>query len=151
MRFSDFLTKESCVMDVRANTKDGVVRELADILKQQGRVVDEEDFIKHVMEREMLGSTGIGNRVAIPHCPTQSVKGVVVAFGRSKRGIDFQAFDGHEVNHIFLMGTNPEDLNIYLKLLATLSKLLNDKGFRHEFSNACNAEDLIAVFKKHEK
>jgi fructose PTS system EIIBC or EIIC component len=151
MKFTDFLTKESCIMDVQAGTKEAAIRELADMLTKQGRVKDEEDFIKHVLEREMLGSTGIGNRVAIPHCPTQSVQGVVVAFGRSKQGIDFQSFDGHEVNNIFLMGTNPEDLNVYLKLLATLSKLLNDRIFRQEFSNAATADELIAVFKKHEK
>jgi fructose-specific phosphotransferase system IIA component len=151
MKFSDYLTKESCVMDLKAVDKEAAIRELAGVLTRQGRVSDENDFIKHVMEREMLGSTGIGNRVAIPHCPTQSVKGVVVAFGRSKQGIDFQAFDGHEVNHMFLMGTNPEDLNVYLKLLATLSKLLNDRIFRQEFSSAETAEALIEVFKKHEK
>ena len=151
MRFTDFLTKESCIMDLASATKEEAIRELADILTRQGRVKDEEDFIKHVLEREMLGSTGIGNGVAIPHCPTQSVEGVAVAFGRSRQGIDFQSFDGSEVNNIFLMGTNPQDLNIYLKLLATLSKLLNDRIFRQDFANAATQEELIAVFKKHEK
>jgi len=151
MRFSDYLTKESCVMDLKAGTKEDAIRELADVLAQQGKVSDEGDFIKHVMEREKLGSTGIGNHVAIPHCPTRSVKGVVVAFGRSTRGVDFQSVDGHEVNHLFLMGTNPEDLNVYLKLLATLSKLLNNRIFRQEFGDAATPDELITVFKKHEK
>lgn len=151
MKFTDFLTKESCIMDLKAAGKETAIRELADMLTQQGRVRDEEDFIKHVLEREMLGSTGIGNRVAIPHCPTQSVRGVVVAFGRSKQGIDFQSSDGCEVNHIFLMGTNPQDLSVYLKLLAALSRLLNDRVFRQDFAAAATADDLIAVFKKHEK
>lgn len=151
MRFTDYLTKESCILDLKATTKEAAIRELADVLTRQGKVSDEDDYIKHVMEREMLGSTGIGNRVAIPHCPTQSVKGVVVAFGRSKQGIDFQSSDGREVNHIFLIGTNPEDLNVYLKLLATLAKLLNDRIFRQEFDNAATPEELTAVFKKHEK
>jgi fructose-specific phosphotransferase system IIA component len=151
MKFTDFLTKECCVMDMKASAKEGAIRELADVLKTQGKVTDEEDFIKHILEREKLGSTGIGNRVAIPHCPTKSVKSVVMAFGRVKNGIDFQSFDGHEVNHIFLMGTNPEDLNIYLKLLASLAKLLNDRIFRQEFGAASTADELIAIFKKHEK
>jgi fructose-specific phosphotransferase system IIA component len=151
MRFADFLNKESCIMDLKAATKEAAVSELANALGRQGKVVDEQDFIKHVMEREKLGSTGIGNRVAIPHCPTQSVTGVVVAFGRSKQGIDFQSFDGHEVNNIFLMGTNPQDLNIYLKLLATLSRLLNDRLFRQEFAAAETPEELLVVFKNHEK
>lgn len=138
-------------MDLKAAGKEEAIRELADLLTSQGRVNDKEDFIKHVLEREMLGSTGIGNHVAIPHCPTQSVHGVVVAFGRSKQGIDFQSSDGREVNHIFLMGTNPDDLNVYLKLLAALSRLLNDRFFRRDFTAAETPEELIAVFKKHEK
>jgi PTS system fructose-specific IIC component len=151
MKFTDFLTKECCVMDMKASTKEAAIRELAGVLKTQGKVIDEEDFVKHVMEREKLGSTGIGNSVAIPHCPTKSVNGVVMAFGRSKQGVDFQSFDGREVNHIFLMGTNPEDLNIYLKLLASLAKLLNDRVFRAEFAAASTADELTAIFKKHEK
>lgn len=138
-------------MDLKAAGKEAAIRELADLLTSQGRVNDEEDFIKHVLEREMLGSTGIGNHVAIPHCPTRSVQGVVVAFGRSKQGIDFQSSDGREVNYIFLMGTNPDDLNVYLKLLAALSRLLNDRFFRQDFAAAQTPEELIAVFKKHEK
>ncbi len=151
MKFTDFLTEESCIMDLAAATKEDAIKELASVLKKQGKVVDEADFIKHVMEREMLGSTGIGNRVAIPHCPTRSVNGVVMAFGRSRTGLDFQSSDGHEVNHIFLMGTNPECLNVYLKLLACLSKMLNDRMFRQDFSRAETVEELMAVFHKHEK
>jgi fructose-specific phosphotransferase system IIA component len=151
MRFTDFLAKECCVMDMQAATKEDAIRELSELLKKQDKVIDQEDFLKHVMERERLGSTGIGNCVAIPHCPTQSVKGVVIAFGRSKHGIDFQAIDGYEVKHIFLMGTNPEDLNIYLKLLASLSKLLNDKKFSQDFVAANSSEDLVEVFKRYEK
>lgn len=151
MKFTDFLSKEYCLMNLKAQTKEEAIRELAAVLNNMGKVRDYEDFIKHVMEREKLGSTGIGNRVAIPHTPTNSVEGLVVVFGRSSAGIDFQSVDGEEVNSIFLMGTNPQDLNIYLKLLATLSKLLNDRTFREEFMRADTAEEVIEVFKRHEK
>jgi PTS system fructose-specific IIC component len=151
MRLTDFLSAEHCVMDLKAQTKEAAIRELAAVLNNTGKVRDYEDFVKHVMEREKLGSTGIGNRVAIPHTPTNSVDGLVVVFGRSSCGIDFQSLDGEEVNSIFLMGTNPQELNIYLKLLAGLSKLLSDRAFREEFMRANTAEELIAVFKRYEK
>jgi fructose-specific phosphotransferase system IIA component len=120
-------------------------------LAPTGKIKDNEDFIKHILEREGLGSTGIGNRVAIPHAPTRSVEGLVVAFGRSEKGIDFQSLDGHEVNLIFLLGTNPQDLNEYLKFLATLAKLLNNRQFRQEFTGADSPEALVQVLTKFEK
>ena len=74
-----------------------------------------------------------------------------MAFGRSTSGLDFQSLDGEEVNLIFLMGTNPEDLTTYLKLLATLSKLLNNRQFREEFMAAKTAQGLMEVLTKFEK
>jgi fructose PTS system EIIBC or EIIC component len=151
MKFTDFLTKDSCVMKLSADTKEGAIRELAAVLAKQGKVTDTDDFLKHVFERERLGSTGIGNHVAVPHCPTKSVKDMAMAFGRSTAGIEFGAVDGAEVNYVFLMGTNPEHLSIYLRMLAALSRLLQDRAFRDDFSKAHTADELIAAFKKYEK
>jgi len=151
MRISDYLKKEFCIMELKASTKEEAIRELSSVLKLSGKIKNLEDFIKHILEREALGSTGIGNRVAIPHSPSESVEGLVVAFGRSLSGIDFQSIDGEEVNFIFLMGTNPSDLNIYLKLLATLSRLLNDRLFRDELVGVNTPEEIIDLFKKHER
>jgi fructose-specific phosphotransferase system IIA component len=151
MRLTDFLKPEFCVMELKAGDKEAAIRELASVMTASGKISDKEDFIKHIMERERLGSTGIGNHVAIPHTPTKSVDGLVVAFGRSVHGIDFQSLDGDEVNLIFLLGTNPNELSIYLKFLATLSRLLNNRQFRQEFMAAGSADAIIEVLKKHEK
>jgi fructose-specific phosphotransferase system IIA component len=151
MRLTDYLSKEFCIMDLKAATKEEAIKELVCVLASSGKVKDKDDFVKHILEREGLGSTGIGNRVAIPHAPTQSVEGLLIAYGRSKQGIDFQSHDGEEVNSVFLIGTNPGDLNLYLKLLASLSKLLNDKLFRDEFTKVESGEGLIELFKKYEK
>ncbi|MCX5708588.1 MAG: PTS sugar transporter subunit IIA [Candidatus Omnitrophica bacterium] len=151
MKLTDFLRPEFCVVDLKANNKEAAIRELASVLLPSGKVNNKEDFIKHIMERERLGSTGIGNRVAIPHAPTQSVNDLVVAFGRSVNGIDFQSLDGDEVNLIFLLGTNPDNLGIYLKFLAGLSRLLNNRQFREEFMAANSPAAIIEVLKKHEK
>jgi len=151
MKLTDFLKPEFCIMDLKSSSKEKAIAELAAVLEGSGKVKDKEDFIKHIMERERLGSTGIGNHVAIPHAPTQSVDGLVVAFGRSRHGLDFQSLDGEEVNLVFLMGTNPQELTVYLKLLAVLSKLLNSRQFREEFMSADSAELAIEVLRKFEK
>jgi fructose PTS system EIIBC or EIIC component len=151
MKFTDFLTKDCCVMELKASTKEEAIRELAAVLAAKGRITDEADFVKHVLEREALGSTGIGNSVAVPHCPTRSVKEMVIAFGRSGAGIEFGAIDGARVNYIFLAGANPDQLGIYLQMLASLSRLLATPAFREEFGMARAAEQLIAAFRKYEK
>jgi fructose-specific phosphotransferase system IIA component len=151
MEISNYLKKDFCIMDLKAATKEEAIEELACVLASSGKIKNKEDLIRRILERERLGSTGIGNRVAIPHSPTETIDGVVIAFGRSLKGIDFQSFDGEEANLIFLIGTSPADLNVYLKLLATLSKLLNDRLFREGLAKANSAEDVIGIFKKHEK
>jgi fructose-specific phosphotransferase system IIA component len=151
MKLTEFLKPEFCVMDLKSGNKEAAIRELVSVLEASGKIRDKEDFIRHIMERERLGSTGIGKKVAIPHAPTQSVEGLVVAFGRSINGIDFQALDGNEVNLIFLLGTNPGELGTYLKFLATLSKLLNNRQFRQDFLSAQTPKSVIEVLSKYEK
>jgi fructose-specific phosphotransferase system IIA component len=151
MKFTDFLTQECCVMTLESTTKEGAIRELSAVLARQGKLTDTDDFIKHILERERLGSTGIGNYVAVPHCPTRSVKQLVMAFGRSPAGIEFGAQDGNGVKYVFLMGANPDHLNVYLKMLAGLSRLLTNREFRDKFGQAQTAEQLIGIFRAYEK
>ncbi|HOW42091.1 MAG TPA: PTS sugar transporter subunit IIA [Candidatus Omnitrophota bacterium] len=151
MQLSECLQREHCLMRLTATTKEAAIAELTGTLAASGLVKDQPELIRRILDREKLGSTGIGNQVAIPHAPTPAVSGLVIAFGRSEQGIDFNALDGQEVRQIFLIGSNPRDLNVYLHLLARLSKLLNDKFFRHEFTRARTADELLAVIKKHEK
>ena len=88
--------------------------------------------------------------MAIPHSRTDVVDGFAIGFGRSKEGIDFKALDGDKVNLIFLMGANPQELNLYLRLLAELSRLLMENSFRKELLSAQSADEVIATIKKYE-
>ncbi|MGE5197865.1 MAG: PTS sugar transporter subunit IIA [Deltaproteobacteria bacterium] len=150
MKVSDYLKKEFCITDLKAQAKQEVIVEIVECLPATSGVTDKQRFIADIMKREQLGSTGIGHNVAIPHSPTEGVEGFVVAFGRSAQGIDFDAIDGEKVNLIFLMGTNPNELNLYLKVLAKLSKLLNEESFRHELISAANPDEVVNIFAKYE-
>ncbi len=150
MRISDYLKKENCVMNLRAISKEEAVREVAGALVSVGKVKDEERFVQDVLEREKLGSTGIGLKVAIPHAPTDAVNGFVIGFGRSELGIDFQAIDDEKVHLVFVMGTNPEELSLYLKLLSELSRLLRKSDFREALQKATSGEEVVDIFKKFE-
>jgi fructose-specific phosphotransferase system IIA component len=150
MRLFDYLQKENCLMDLRAVTKEEAVAEISAALVKSGKVQNEEQFVQDILGREKLGSTGIGLKVAIPHSPTEAVDEFVLAFGRSEMGIDFQALDDDKVHLIFLMGTNPQELSQYLKLLSELSRLLRKADFREQLMAAPSAEEVVQIFKKFE-
>ncbi len=151
MLVSNYLKDKFCVMDLKSEKKEDALREIAAKLAQGNEPFDQEKFIKDVLERENLGSTGIGNSVAIPHARTEAVKGFVIGFGRSKPGIEFDSLDGKKVNLIFLMGADPAELNLYLRILAELSKLLMNAAFRQVLISAENPQKVIETVKKFEQ
>lgn len=149
MNISDYLSKDVCLLDLAADSKEEAIREIIALLVRAGKVNDEKQFFNDIMAREKLGSTGIGHKIAIPHTPSVAVNGFVLGFARSKKGIEFASMDGDKVNLIFIMGTNPEALNLYLKFLAQLSRALREETFRNELIlSASTAEDVINAFSK---
>ncbi|MCK4520050.1 MAG: PTS sugar transporter subunit IIA [Candidatus Omnitrophica bacterium] len=151
MVVSDYLKEKFCLLDLQAVDKEGAIKEIAEVLTATGKITDQNAFIGDVLEREDLGSTGIGNNVAIPHARTKAVKGFIIGFGKSVSGIDFNALDGEKVNLVFLMGADPEELNLYLRILAELSKLLMNNSFREALVSVGSAKEVIEIVKRFEK
>jgi fructose-specific phosphotransferase system IIA component len=150
MKLSDYLHKEDCILAVKALNKQDAITEIVDNLRKLGKVSDRAKFIEALMARERLGSTGIGHQVAIPHSPTEGAQEFVIGFGRSAGGIEFGSIDGEKVKLVFLLGTNPNNLNMYLKLLAKLAKLLNDEAFRNALMVAPTADAVIDIVRRWE-
>jgi len=151
MIVSDYLDEKFCVMNLEAEDTKGAVKEITEKLAGSGKLLNQEKFIKDVLERESLGSTGIGNNVAIPHARTDAVRGFIIGFGKSKTGIEFNALDGDKVRLVFLMGADPDELNLYLRILAELSKLLMNNFFRQALVSAANEKEVMDIIKKFEK
>lgn len=125
MKLLGFLSEDAVVLDMKARTKEEAIRELARVVIASGEAdaANEEKIVKAVLDREARGSTGLGDGIAIPHvkdCP--DITGLTGAFGRSSRGIAFDAVDGHPVHLIFLIlggaGTASEHVGILRKLAA---------------------------------
>jgi PTS system nitrogen regulatory IIA component len=89
----DLLQDDLVIEDIKAVDKAGVIREFAAHLKETGKITDEEELVKVLTDRESLGSTGIGDGIAIPHGKLDYIEGMIVAFGRSSRGVDFHSMD----------------------------------------------------------
>lgn len=151
MLVSNYLKENFCIMDLKSSDKAGVIKEIAESLSSEDKLLNKDKFIQDVLERENLGSTGIGNNVAIPHARTTAVQGFIVGFGRSKSGIDFKSLDGEKVNLVFLMGADPGELNLYLRILAELSKILMNSSFRQALLADNTAREVIDTIRKFEK
>lgn len=122
--------------DLRATDKVGVLRELLATLAKKWPDFNTESAFRVLRDREGLGSTGIGDGVAIPHGKLQNLERIVLVVGRSAQGIDFDALD-HKPCHIFFLVLAPEQVvGMHLRILASITRLLKNETFRAGFLTA---------------
>ena len=142
MRLADFLGKDAVVPDLRARDKDGVLAELAQALVASHQIPEVSGTVQVLLERERLGSTGIGEGIAIPHGKLSTLTQVVGAFGRSRNGVEFESMDGAPVHLFFLLLAPENSASAHLKALARISRLLKNRAFREELLKAETPDDL---------
>jgi PTS system nitrogen regulatory IIA component len=147
LRILDFLSPNAVVMELTATTKKGVLEELVALLAAAGKIKDAASAVGVLMEREKLGSTGIGQGIAIPHAKTEQASDVVAAFGLSRRGVQFDALDGDPVNIFFLLVAPPDAAALHLKALARISRLLKDKFFRQSLRETKTPAEILKLIK----
>lgn len=149
MRLGDFLRKDFVLEDLKASGKPEVLAELVAPVAKAFGDVDPEKALKVLLDRENLGTTGIGDQVAIPHGKMDTLREIVIVAGRSKSGVDFEALD-HKPCRIFFLVLAPEHVaGMHLRLLAQISRLLSDEGFRSSFLAAQDLEGLWRVLASH--
>jgi mannitol/fructose-specific phosphotransferase system IIA component (Ntr-type) len=133
MNLSEILSPERINLDLKATTKAEVLREMAKLLKLSPAA--QKNLMTTLLAREELGSTGVGNGIAIPHCRSLIVSELVVAVGRSKSGVSFQSMDNKKANLFFLIVASPvRDPNQYhialAKIAQVASRLSKDKRLK---------------------
>ncbi len=138
----DLLQDDLIIEELGATDKMGVLREFARFLKRAGRVQKEEELVRVLAERESLGSTGIGNGVAIPHGKLRGIPEMVIAFGRSSRGVDYQSLDAQPVFLFFLLVTPDDKPGDHLKALARISRILKNPALREGLRRASERKEL---------
>ena len=146
MRMSDFVVREAIVPELTANTKEGVIREMVESLRAAGHFQnsDAEDIVRAIQKRELLGSTGIGRGVAIPHTKHNSVDRLVGTVAVSQRGISFESLDGEPV-HVFVVLISPQDRpGDHLRALENVSRCLRDDDFVRSLRAARTREEIGA-------
>ncbi len=145
MRLSDFLSPESIVSALKARDKRGVLEEMVDKIVENLGGGNSEKLLEALLQREHLGSTGIGYGVAIPHSRVKGLEHIALLFGRSLEGIDFQSMDGKPAFLFFLILAPEKSTVVHIKLLARLSQLLKDAGFRDRLMRAGTGEELYRI------
>ncbi len=151
MRIMDFLSEKNITVDLKAKNKKDAIEELVELLVGSSNVADKKKMTQILLEREELGSTGIGQGIAIPHGKSDTVKELTAAFGLSKSGVPFDALDG-ELVYIFVLLVAPEGTaGAHLKALARISQLLKDKYIRRKLLSAQNTAEVVKVIQEEEK
>jgi len=151
MRLSDFINKRLINLSLQAKGKKETLEELTALLAGQRTIPDREKLVSILMERESLGSTGVGNGIAIPHAKTDLAKKIIIAFGRSDKGIDFDSLDKKPVYLIFLIIAPEEAHETYLRVLARISRLLHEEKIRDGLRAAQSPRQVINLIRKEEK
>ncbi len=130
MKLSEIIEEKDIISDLKANDKKSVLEELAEVISNHEPSINKNDIVKVLVERERLGTTGIGDGVAIPHGKLNNVKQPMISFGRSKKGLDFDAMDGQPAYLFFLLIAPENSSGIHLEILARIAKVLKDSAFR---------------------
>ena len=145
LTISEFLCKKAIIIDLKSNDKKGVITELVESLAKEKLVKDSAKAITAVLEREKIGTTGVGQSIAMPHGRTDTVTELIGALGISKRGIDFESLDGEHVHIIFLLLSPPDSGGQHLRALARISRLFKDKFLRQALIDTNNTEEVLKI------
>lgn len=146
MKLMDFLIPDAIEPNMKSTTKADAIKELVGLLKQAGAIANEDSVAKVVLEREELGTTGIGEGIAVPHGKSDSVDKLVAAFGRSEKGINFESIDNQPVHLLFLLVAPIDSAGPHLMALARISRLLKNKDFREELINAEGKSEILKMY-----
>lgn len=145
MRITDFLREDFIIEELVSSNKEEVLEEISRTIRRKKQKFQPEAMVKVLLEREKLGSTGIGDSIAIPHGKLNGLDELIVAFGRSRQGVDFNAVDGKPVKLFFLLMAPEPSRSEHLKVLARISRMLKDLNFRNSLMEAKSRNELFQI------
>ena len=150
MKLMDFVVAEAIQPGLTVATKEDAIKALVASLRENGTIkkADEEGVVAAIMKREELGSTGIGNGVAVPHTKHTSVDSLVATVGLVTEGVDFASLDGEDVFIIFLLVSPPDRPGDHLRGLENISRHLRNNNFCNFLKQAKTAKDVVELLQE---
>ncbi|MBI4619096.1 MAG: PTS sugar transporter subunit IIA [Desulfobacterales bacterium] len=143
MKIADILSGDLIIPELTSKNKKEVLAELVSVIVKQNKLINKEELIEVLLEREKLGSTGIGDGIAIPHGKLKNIDAMLASFGKSIDGVDFDSMDGKPTHLFFLLVAPENSAGIHLKALARISRLLKDSSFKQDLMEAKLKDDLF--------
>ena len=143
MKIDEILKKESVIADIAGKNKLDVIKEMTECLKQNNTIKNDQALYATLMEREKLGSTGIGENVAIPHGKSDELTEIITVFARSLSGVDFESLDQKPVHFVCMVIAPAHSTGQHLKALARISRLFKNQTLRE---GILKAEDSNAIY-----
>jgi len=145
MKILDYLNEAWVIPELRGTDKPSVLKELSDVLVDACQAGSSEELLQVLLEREKLGSTGIGEGIAIPHGRLKRLKDFCISFGRSMKGVDFESIDGKSTRIFFLVMAPENSAVNNLKLLGRIVTLLKDTSFKRRLMEAASRKELFQI------
>ncbi len=149
----EFLDEGAVTCELKAQTKEDAIRELVGLLVRSNAIKERDvsKVVQILLDREALGSTGIGQGVAIPHGKCDCVSQLVGAVGISRRGVNFDSLDGEPAQIFFLLLAPQDSAGPHLKALARISRLLKEKHFRDSLRNSKEEKVLAKIIREEDQ
>lgn len=145
MKLSKFCDENLITFDLKATTKEAVIEELVDLASASPLVKDRDELLRDILNRESMVTTGIGYGVAFPHAKTKATKGIVITFGRSQNGIDFEAMDKKPVFVFFLISAPEDAIGAHLNVMARLSYIMKSEENRQSLMTVSSPGELLSI------
>ncbi len=147
MNVSDVLRDDRIEINLKSETKEDALRELTELLYESGALTDKDGFLKDVLDREAISTTGIGNGIAIPHGKSSNVLETTAAIGRTEKPLEWQSLDDKPVNFIVLLAVNENDkTGVHVKLLSQMARKLASEQTCKKLLEAKSAEEIRSIF-----
>ncbi|MBI1313056.1 PTS sugar transporter subunit IIA [bacterium] len=150
MKLTEFVVTEAIIADLQVDSKEAAVRAMVGSLKDAGAFPadDEESIVAAILKREELGSTGIGNGVAVPHTKHPSVDRLVATVAIASNGVDFASLDGEDVFILFLLISPPDRPGDHLRGLENISRHLRDQTFCNFLRQSSSREQVVELLEE---
>ena len=145
MKITDILNKEFVITNLDGIDKNSVLKELSAFLEEKGVVKNKDTLLTALIEREKLGSTGIGENVAIPHAKLEEIDHIITLFGRSEKGVEFESLDKKPVHFVCLVIAPSNSTGQHLKALARISRLLKNPVLREAVLSATEMGKIYSI------
>lgn len=152
MKIQTLLSEDMIIPEISSRERDSALEEMVEFLESKKKILNGKDLFEKLIQREKLGSTAIGDGIAIPHCKSKEAESPLLVLAVSKRGVQFEALDGKPTHILFLVVSSPDDPGQSLQILASIAHLVRKAGsLPKRIMAAKNPRKILEIIREEEE